>query len=238
MPSTYSTIRLTTTNHTAQISLNRPKYLNAYNIQMRDEFSEALHLIKQDQEIRCLIIAGEGSAFCAGADLTEFGSAPSQAVARYVRWQRDVWGEMVSLPKPIIAAVHGYCIGSGLEIALLSDIRIAGKSTVFAMPETHLGMIPAAGGTQTLPRVTGIPTALDILLTGDRFDSNNALRSRIVSRIVEDDQLLNHAYSLADKVSTIRPDKLAALKEIMHSNSSNCQTESLSLEKRSYLIDI
>ena len=238
MTSTYTTIRLTINNNTAHIALNRPKYLNAYNIQMRDEFSEVLHLAQHDQDIRCVLITGEGSAFCAGADLTEFGTAPSQTIARYVRWERDVWGQMTSLPKPIITAVHGYCIGSGLEIALLGDIRIASDNATFAMPETHLGMIPAAGGTQTLPRVTEISTALDILLTGERFDSQKALSSRIISRILEDDQLLKHAYALADKVSNILPEKSSALKAIFRSNERLSATPSLSVEQRLALINI
>ena len=134
----------------AQVSLNRPQVVNAYNIQMRDDFSEALSAVEQDPEVRALLITGEGRGFCAGADLTEFGSAPSQVIARQVRWERDVWGQLVNLDKPVVAAVHGYCIGSGLEIALLCDLRIAATGTVFALPEVQLGMIPAAGGTQTL----------------------------------------------------------------------------------------
>ena len=105
----------------AHISLNRPQVVNAYNIQMRDDFSEALSAVQLDQEVRALLITGEGRGFCAGADLTEFGSAPSQVIARQVRWERDIWGQLVNLDKPIVAAVHGYCIGSGLEIALLCD---------------------------------------------------------------------------------------------------------------------
>jgi len=135
----------------AHISLNRPQVVNAYNIQMRDDFSEALSAVQLDQEVRALLITGEGRGFCAGADLTEFGSAPSQVIARQVRWERDIWGQLVNLDKPVVAAVHGYCIGSGLEIALLCDLRIAAAGTVFALPEVQLGMIPAAGGTQTLP---------------------------------------------------------------------------------------
>ena len=99
--------------------------LNAYNVQMRDDFSEALRAVVDDTDVRALLLTGEGRAFCAGADLTEFGTAPSLVIARQVRWQRDVWGQMIDLEIPAVAAVHGYCIGSGLEIALLCDIRMA-----------------------------------------------------------------------------------------------------------------
>ena len=123
----------------ARISLDRPAVLNAYNIQMRDDFSEALSAVADDPEVRALLITGEGRGFCAGADLTEFGSAPSQIIARQVRWQRDVWGQMISMDKPIVVAIHGFCIGSGLEIALLGDLRLAAHDTIFAMPEVQPG---------------------------------------------------------------------------------------------------
>ena len=133
----FSTLIYSKDGLVAHISLNRPQVLNAYNIQMRDDFSEALNAVQDDPDIRALLITGQGRAFCAGADLTEFGSAPSQAAARQVRWQRDVWGQLLSLSIPVVAAVHGYCIGSGVEIALLCDIRIGAVGTVFAMPEPY-----------------------------------------------------------------------------------------------------
>ena len=129
----------------AHISLNRPDALNAYTVQMRDDFSEALAAVADDPGVGALLITGQGRAFCAGADLTEFGSAPSLTIARNVRWQRDVWGQLWRLSQPVVCAVHGYCIGSGLEIALLCDLRLAARGTVFAMPEVRLGMVPAAG---------------------------------------------------------------------------------------------
>ncbi|MDO8751283.1 MAG: enoyl-CoA hydratase/isomerase family protein, partial [Dehalococcoidia bacterium] len=140
----------------AMLTLNRPEVLNAYNVAMRDEMYEALEAIRDDPEVRAAILCGAGErAFCAGADLTEFGTAPSQAIARQVRWERDVWGLFVSLDIPLVAAVHGFVLGSGLEMALLCDIRIAAEDAIFGLPETSLGMLPAAGGTQTLPRVIG-----------------------------------------------------------------------------------
>ena len=141
----------------ARISLNRPRVLNAYNIQMRDDLSQALAAVADDPDVRTLLITGEGRGFCAGADLTEFGTAPSQIVARRVRWQRDVWGQVLNLHKPVVAAIHGYCIGSGLEIALLCDLRIAADDAVFSMPEVHLGMIPAAAAAKHCRGQPGCP---------------------------------------------------------------------------------
>ena len=143
-------------DHIAYVTLNRPQALNVYNIQMRDDLYEVLSAIKDDPEVRVAIFKGAGEkAFCAGADLSEFLTAPTPVIARQVRFGRDVWGLFLSLPQPLIAAVHGYVLGSGIEIALCCDIRIASEDVRFGLPEVGLGIIPAAGGTQTLPRAIG-----------------------------------------------------------------------------------
>ena len=128
------------------------------------ELVEVLDAADADPDVRVVVLTNRGRVFCAGADLTEFGTAPSLAIARQVRWERDVWGQLLHLPIPVVVAPHGYCIGSGVEIVLLGDIRVGAAGTVFAMPEVHLGMIPAAGGTQTLPRSLGRSGALYLLL--------------------------------------------------------------------------
>ena len=185
----------------AHLSLNRPAVLNAYNLQMRDDFSEILAAVAAEDEVGALLLSGQGRAFCAGADLTEFGTAPSQSIARQVRWQRDVWGQLAGLRQPIVAAVHGYCIGSGLEMVLLSDVRLAAADTVFAMPETQLGMIPAAGGSQTLPRNSNTAAALDLLLTGRRIAAAEALELGLITRIVPAADLLAAAWDLAAELA-------------------------------------
>ncbi len=178
----------------ARLTLNRPKILNAYNIAMRDEMYEALEAIRDDSEVQGVILCGAGErAFCAGADLTEFGTAPSQAIARQVRWERDVWGLFLSLDIPLVAAVHGYVLGSGLEMALLCDMRIASEDAVFGLPETSLGMLPAAGGTQTLPRVVGTGPALDLLLTGRRINASEAYGLGLVTKVVPRHRLMEEA---------------------------------------------
>ncbi len=216
----------------ARISLARPAVLNAYNIQMRDDFSEALAAVADDPDVRVLLITGEGRGFCAGADLTEFGSAPSQVIARQVRWQRDVWGQMINLDKPIVVAVHGYCIGSGLEIALLGDLRLAAEDTVFAMPEVRLGMIPAAGGTQTLPRNAGLSQGLDLLLTGRRFTAQEALSLGLITRLSPPEQLTDDARQAAAVLAEGPPDAVAALKRTLREGGDMTLEEALQLETR------
>ena len=154
--------------------MNRPHVRNAYNTTMRDDLYQALSAVRDDPEVRVAVLSGEGPAFCAGADLSEFGTAPSLAVARQVRWRRDVWGLFLSVPKPMVASIHGYCLGSGVEMALLCDIRIADQDALFGLPEASLGLIPAAGGVVTLPRTVGSGTALDLLLTRRRITASEA----------------------------------------------------------------
>ena len=199
----------------AHLSLNRPRRRNAYSVQMRDDFAALLSAVADDPDARALLITGQGPAFCAGADLSEFGAAPSQAIARQARWQRDVWGQLIGLDKPIIVAVHGYCIGSGVEIMLLADVRIAAADTIFALPETRLGLIPAAGGTQTLPRNAGPSVALDLLLTGRRFNTNDALRYHLISRVVSPDSLLPTAHAVARRLASIPPPVSAAARQAL-----------------------
>ena len=197
----FETILFEKQGRLAHISLNRPQALNAYNIQMRDDFSQALAAVADDPGVGALLVTGQGRAFCAGADLTEFGSAPSLAIARNVRWQRDVWGQLRGMRQPVVCAVHGYCIGSGVEIALFCDLRLAARGTEFAMPEVRLGMIPAAGGTQTVPRNIGVGRALDLLLTGRRIDVQEALAVGLVTRVVGLDDLPEAAMQLGQQLA-------------------------------------
>ena len=129
----------------AWVTLNRPEVLNAFSVRMRDELFAALEAVRDDPDVRALVLRGAGRAFCAGADLTEFGPAPSPVAARSIRFARDVWALLDSVEVPKIAALHGFVIGSGLEIALFCDLRVVADGTQFAFPETHLGLIPAAG---------------------------------------------------------------------------------------------
>lgn len=216
----------------AHVSLNRPNRLNAYSVAMRDDLSEILHAVEFDDEVHALLITGQGRAFCTGADLSEFGTAPSQVIARTVRWERDVWGQLINLTKPIVAAVHGYCIGSGVEITLLADVRIAASATVFAMPELQLGMIPAAGGSQTLPLSIGASNALDLLYTGRRFDAIEAERIGIVSRVVPEDVLLDSAWDIAGALATISPDVVVATRTALREGHDSTFESGIAREQR------
>ncbi len=196
------------------ITLNRPKALNAYNIKMRDELYEVLGAIKDDPEVEVVILKGAGDkAFCAGADLTEFLTAPPPIFARRARFERDVWGRFLSVEQPVIAAMHGYVLGSGIEMSLCCDIRLASDDARFGLPEPGLGIIPAAGGSQTLPRTLGSAAALEILMSGRWIDAKEALKLKLVNRILPCPELLPTAEKLARQIMSYPKPAVRAIKQ-------------------------
>lgn len=215
------------------ITLNRPKVLNVYNIRMRDELYQALQALRDDPDVRVGILKGTGErAFCAGADLTEFLTAPSSVIARQVRFDRDVWGLFLSIGKPLIAALHGYVLGSGIEMALCCDIRIASEDVQFGVPEMGLGIIPAAGGSQTLPRIIGRGRALDMLLSGRRVGAAEASRMRLVNRVVPRADLLPEADGLADRLARYDPLVVSYAKQAITRGLDMTLAQGLELETR------
>lgn len=217
----------------AHIVLNRPRVMNAYNVQMRDELFVTLEAVRDDPDVRVAMISGAGErAFCAGADLTEFGTAPSQAIARQVRWERDIWGLFLSLGKPLIAAMRGYVIGSGVEIACLCDIRIAADDAQFAMPEVALGMIPAAGGTQTLRRVIGSSRALEMVLSNRRVGAEEARRIGLVHSIVPKAELMDAAGEVAQRLAGLNPKALNLARRAVREGMDMPLASGLGLERR------
>jgi len=219
-------------NHIAHVTLNRPKALNVYNIQMRDDLYEVLRAIKEDNDVRVIIFKGAGEkAFCAGADLSEFLTAPPPVAARQARFDRDVWGLFLSIPQPLIAALHGYILGSGIEIALCCDIRIASEDVRFGLPEVVLGIIPAAGGTQTLPRTIGHGKALEMILTNRWIDAEEAYQIHMVNRVVPRDNLLRTVEEMALKIAARQPMAVQFAKQAVLRGLDLSLEEGLHLEK-------
>ena len=229
-------IKYSLNSSVATISLNRPEVINAFSIQMRDELYEYMRLFQDDEEAKVAIIKGNGErGFCAGADLSEFGTAPSQIMARNIRFSRDLWSLFLDIKKPIIAAMHGFVIGSGIEIAALCDIRIAAENACFRMPEAALGMIPAAGGTQMLPRLIGVDATLDLLLTNREISANYAQSIGLIDIVVEQDQIYNEAFRLAEKLIG-NGDKLnASIKSAVRAGFEMNIDSALKLEYRTVL---
>lgn len=217
----------------AYVTLNRPRALNAYSVRMRDDLYEVLSAVKIDDEVRVVVVKGAGDkAFCAGADLTEFLTAPSVVEARHIRAVRDLWKLFSSMPQPLVAALHGYVLGSGLEIALYCDIRIASDDALFGLPEVGLGIIPGAGGTQTLPRIMGLSWTLDMLLANRRLSGDEAHRYGLVSRVVPRQKLYATVDEVARQIAAYEPAAVRCAKLAVMKGLDMSLEQGLDLEKR------
>ena len=217
----------------ATITLNRPEYINAFNVQMRDELYEYLRLFRDDDEARVAVIKGSGDkGFCSGADLSEFNTSPSQVIARNVRWARDLWGLWLSINKPIIALLHGFVIGSGIEIASLCDVRIATVDARFRMPEVALGMIPAAGGTQMLPRLVGVDKTMDLIFTNREINADEARSAGLVDIVVERKEIHDEMLTVAKNLLGNGDELNAAIKSTVRSGFEMNLDSALSFESR------
>lgn len=217
----------------AWVTLNRPAALNAINLAMRDLLWDIFRAVRDDPEISVAIIAGAGErAFSAGADIKEFGSAPSYLAARSARRERDLWGLLLSLRKPVIAAIHGIAYGAGCEIGLCCDLRIAAENARFALPEVSLAYIPSAGGTQLLPRTVPREVALRMILSGEPIDAKEAQRWGLVTRVVPSAGLAEAARETALLLCSHPPHALRYAKEAITSGLDLPLAQGLELEAR------
>ncbi len=216
----------------AWVTLNRPDRLNAYNVAMRDGLFAVLTAIHRDPDLRAMVLRGAGPAFSTGGDVSEFGSAPSPIAARWIRFRRDVWGRMRTLTIPTVAAVHGFTVGGGLEMALLCDLAVAADDARFCLPETGLGMIPGVAGTQTASRRLPFGWALDLNLTGRWIDARQALFIGLVAEVVPRPALDRTALKLAKSLSRLPRERVAVAKFAVWEGLDATLAAGLDLERR------
>ena len=217
----------------AWVTLNRPQALNAINLAMRDDLWQVLQAMQEDPDVAVVIFRGAGErAFSAGADVSEFGTAPSVVEARRARRERDLWGVMLSIEKPLIAAIHGYALGAGIELSMCCDLRIASEDARMGLPEVSLGYIPSAGGTQLLPRTISPGLAMGLILSGDTVDAQEALRIGLVQRVVPRGRLYTEAETVARRLMTCGPLALRYAKQAVTQGLDLPLTEGLDLEAR------
>lgn len=187
----------------AVVTLNRPQVMNALNLQLREEIMALSTALDADPEVGVIVFTGAGDrAFCAGADLKERGQRTTEAMYDERRFFRGRWISVIAnIAKPTIAAINGYCLGGGLEVALQCDLRIASDNARFGLPEVTLGFLPGGGGTQRLPRLIGLQRAKEMILTGQHIDAAEAERLGIVLRVVTREQLMPAAMELAQAIA-------------------------------------
>ena len=230
----YKNITFETREHLAYITLNRPERRNAIDPLTSQELLQAFTAFKEDDELWVAIVTGAGDqAFSAGADLVAMaesfagggGGVPMNVPFAGITRGFECW-------KPMIAAINGYCLAGGLELALSCDIRIAAEHASFGLPEPKRAIIPAAGGTQRLPRAVPLAFAMELLLTGDRFDAETALRFGLVSRVVPADQLMATAEEIAAKILECGPLAVRAIKRAALQGRQMSLEDGLKLESQ------
>jgi enoyl-CoA hydratase len=226
----YQTIIVETKDRVGIITLNRPEALNALNATLIGELSTALDTFETDEGIGCIVLTGSEKAFAAGADIKEMQSQSFIEV-----FKSDFiapWERLTRVRKPVIAAVRGFALGGGCEIAMMCDFIIAGESAKFGQPEINLGVIPGAGGTQRLARFVGKAKAMDLCLTGRMMDAAEAERCGLVSRVVPDAQLMDEVMKAAGRIAQLSLPALMTAKEAVNRAFETTLTEGVRFERR------
>ncbi|HVL76249.1 MAG TPA: enoyl-CoA hydratase [Noviherbaspirillum sp.] len=213
------------------IRLNRPKALNALNDQLMDELGHALLGFDADDNIGCIVITGSEKAFAAGADIGAMADYTFMDVYKGGYISRN-WETIRSIRKPVIAAVAGYALGGGCELAMMCDIIIAADTARFGQPEVKLGTIPGAGGTQRLPRAVSKAKAMDLCLTARMMDAAEAERAGLVSRVVSADKLLEEAMGAADTIAAMSLPSVMMIKESINRAYETTLAEGVQYERR------
>jgi enoyl-CoA hydratase len=213
------------------IRLNRPQALNALNTQLLGELSAALDAAESDEAVRCVVLTGSERAFAAGADIKEM-SDKSYAQMFVADFFGPAARRIEQFRKPIIAAVAGYALGGGCELAMLCDFIIAAETAKFGQPEINLGVMPGIGGTQRLPRAVGKAKAMDMVLTARMMDAAEAERGGLVSRVVPADKMLDEALAAAAKIAAQSPLAVAMNKELVNAAFETTLATGVAMERR------
>jgi enoyl-CoA hydratase len=212
----YQNLEVSREGHVGLIKINRPEALNALNSLTFDELSHALDQFNQDESVRSVIITGQGKAFVAGADIAELRDMDAFQSRRFSQKGQRVFDQIEALGKPVIAAVNGFCLGGGCELAMACDIRVASERARFGQPEVNLGTTPGFAGTQRLPRLVGEGRAKELLMTGDIIDAQTACAYGLVNKVVEADTLMDQVMALAEKINSKGPLAISMVKSVVH----------------------
>ncbi len=196
-----------------QLTINRPDALNALNADLMDQFYQAFIMAKENKSVKGILITGEGKAFCAGADIKQLATLNAQTGLSFARHGQKVFRFLEQLGKPSLAAINGFALGGGCELAMSATLRIASVNAIFGQPEVKLGVIPGFGGTQRLARLVGKGRALDLCLTGRTIKSDEALAFGLVSEVVSAEELLPRAQAILSGLNRLGP---LALQSVMN----------------------
>jgi len=229
----YQSIIVETHDRTGLIRFNRPKQLNALNDQLMDELGDALVAFDRDEAIAAIVVTGSDKAFAAGADIGGMKDFTFMDVYRADFLGRN-WEMFRRIRKPLIAAVNGFALGGGCEVAMMCDIIVAGDSARFGQPEVKIGILPGAGGTQRLPRAVGKAKAMDMVLTGRMIDATEAERCGLVSRLVPAAETVDTALAIAAEIAALPGPAVMLCKEAVNRAFESPLAEGLVFERRMF----
>ncbi|HEV8726009.1 MAG TPA: enoyl-CoA hydratase [Candidatus Binatia bacterium] len=231
----YEALRYREDGAVATIQLNRPQKKNSFNAQMRQELENLLHDIARKTGIRAVVVTGGDEIFCAGADISEMeGTSNAEAAYHHAREFQVLFDQVESLPQPVIAAVSGYALGGGCELALAADFRIASDTARFGLPEIKIGAFPGGGGTQRLTRLIGVAKAKEMILTGDPISAQEALAIGLVMKVTSKEKCLEEANSLAAKLAALPRLPLQASKMLINRSQEIDLATGLEFEARTF----
>jgi enoyl-CoA hydratase/carnithine racemase len=220
------------------LTLNRPEVLNAFNMDLLHALKEQIHILQARQDIRVVIITGAGKAFSAGADLDERAALDERSVKNYIFTISELFMSIESLNKPVIAAINGIALGGGTELALACDIRIASMNATMGLTETHLGVIPGAGGTQRLPRLIGPGKAKELIFTGQKVGAEEALRIGLVNQIFSQASLLEECKKMVAMICEAGPIAIEQAKYAIDAGLNTDLRTGLEIESKAYWVTI
>ncbi|SIN99939.1 enoyl-CoA hydratase-related protein [Chitinophaga niabensis] len=218
----------------AHIQLNRPKELNALNLQLMQELRDTLKALDEDDQVRVIIISGNDKAFAAGADIKQM--AGKTAIDMYNVDQFSTWDTIKKIKKPLIAAVSGFALGGGCELAMLCDMIVASESARFGQPEIRIGVMPGAGGTQRLTRAVGKALAMEMVLTGRFITAEAALQAGLINKIVPVELYLTEAFRLAAEIAQLSPLAVKMAKESVLRAFDSTLEEGLHFERKNFYL--
>ncbi|MCU0383702.1 MAG: enoyl-CoA hydratase-related protein [Cyclobacteriaceae bacterium] len=218
----------------AQITLNRPKELNALNLQVMREIRDVLKEFDADDKIKVIIITGNEQAFAAGADIKQM--ADKTAIDMLLIDQFSTWDQIRKTRKPIIAAVSGFALGGGCELAMTCDMIIASETAKFGQPEIKIGVMPGAGGTQRLTKAIGKAKAMELVLTGRFISAEEALAYRLINKVVPVEMLMHETVSLAKEIATQSPVAVMLAKEAVNRSFETHLDEGLHFERKNFYL--
>ncbi|PLX09780.1 MAG: crotonase [Marinilabiliales bacterium] len=210
----YTTLRFGISENIAEIVIDRPKALNALNSTVFKELNSVLDQIEANSEIRAVIVTGEGKAFVAGADIAQMSDMETDEAKIFAQTGHDTFNRISHLKMPVIAAINGFALGGGCELAMACDIRIANNYAKFGQPEVNLGLIPGYCGTQRLSRLIGLSNAMHLLVTADMIDANDAYRLGLVQKVCDAEELMNEARKMASKIASKGKLSVEKVKEV------------------------